>query len=138
MIGHPFLLEMQADTFSKLQHPTETYNHHNGRRHYYSLYDVYQIHLLHSCLSLITSQAKWNALFPVDPDETVAHWSNIYQAPYKSDCDTKLQAFQFQLLHRFIPCNRFLRNIRIKDDDKCSFCPGQDTIQHFMFEHITA
>lgn len=82
----------------------------------------------------ITSQTKWNVLFPLDAAGANEYWSKAYQSPYKYSRDTKLQAFQFRLLHRFIPCNRFLRNIKIKEDDKCSFCPASDTIQHFLFE----
>lgn len=47
--------------------------------------------------------------------------------------DTKFQAFQFRLIHRFIPCNKFLRNIRIQRSDTCSFCSAMDTLEHFMF-----
>lgn len=47
--------------------------------------------------------------------------------------DTKLQAFQFRVVHRFLPCSKFLKNIRIKEEDTCSFCTGSDTIEHFLF-----
>lgn len=35
--------------------------------------------------------------------------------------------------NRFLPCNQFLRNIRIKREDTCTFCPEVDTIEHFLF-----
>lgn len=57
----------------------------------------------------------------------------IYRRPYLSGRDTKLPSFQYRLCHRIISCNRFLRNIRICTDDKCSYCQDQDSIQHFLF-----
>lgn len=60
-------------------------------------------------------------------------WVTIYKRPYLLVRDTKLQSFQFRLCHRIIPCNKFLHNIRIRPDDKCSYCQDQDSIQHFLF-----
>lgn len=81
----------------------------------------------------ITAQLRWNDIFPVHKTDPQAHWSNIYKPPYKAACDTKLQAFQFRVLHRLVPCNKFLRNIGIKREDTCSYCQEIDTIKHFLF-----
>lgn len=81
----------------------------------------------------ITSQSRWNETFPTDTEQQEEYWSAIYKAPYKVARDTKLQAFQFRIINRFLPCNSFLRNIRIKKEDTCTFCPAPDTIQHFLF-----
>lgn len=80
-----------------------------------------------------TSQARWNDIFPVNETGLSEHWSNIYKRPYKAVRDTKLQAFHFRVVHRFLPCNKYLSNIRIKRTDTCSFCQDTDTIQHFLF-----
>lgn len=81
----------------------------------------------------ITSQSRWNEVFPRAEEEQQEYWESIYKVPYKAVRDTKLQAFHFRVVHRFLPCNRFLCNIRIKREDKCSFCPAVDTIEHFLF-----
>lgn len=81
----------------------------------------------------VSSQSKWNEVFPTGKDTRDEHWAEIYKRPYQSGRDTKLQSFQFKLCHRIIPCNKFLKNIRIRSDDKCSFCQDQDSIQHFLF-----
>lgn len=52
---------------------------------------------------------------------------------YKTARDTKLQAFQYKLIHRVIPCNKYLANIRIKPDATCSYCDSTDTLQHFFY-----
>lgn len=67
-----------------------------------------------------------------DPKE---QWKGIYTSPFHATRETKLQSFQFRITHRTIPCNRYLHNIRIRQDDNCSFCvpPVSDTLQHFFF-----
>lgn len=82
----------------------------------------------------ITSQIRWNEVFPIGDLERQDYWKDIYKIPYISARDTKLQAFHFRVVHRFLPCNRFLKNIRIIDNDTCSFCNDSDTIEHFLFK----
>lgn len=81
----------------------------------------------------VSSQSKWNENFSVTIETQNEYWAEIYKRPYMSGRDTKLQSFQFRICHRIIPCNKFLRNIRIRPDDNCSFCQEQDSIQHFLF-----
>lgn len=82
----------------------------------------------------ISSQKKWNEVFPVQEDTWTEHWQPIYRRPFRSVRDTKLQAFQHRLIHRIIPCNKFLSNIRIKQEDSCPNCGEQDTLPHFFFQ----
>lgn len=65
--------------------------------------------------------------------DTADHWAKIYKLPYKVARDTKLQAFHFRVVHRFLLCNKFLHNIRIRRDDSCTFCHEPDTIEHFLY-----
>lgn len=81
----------------------------------------------------MTSQLRWNDLFPRQLNQQYEYWASIYKSPYKAARDTKLQAFHFRMVHRFIPCNAFLSNIRIRRDDECSFCSATDSIEHFLF-----
>lgn len=39
-----------------------------------------------------------------------------------------------KILYRIIPCNRFLKQICIKQNDSCDYCNSQDqdTIEHFL------
>lgn len=81
----------------------------------------------------VTSQTRWNEMFPRHTEDQEEYWATIYKTPYKAARDTKLQAFHYRIVHRFIPCNKFLCNIKIKRNDVCSFCPEADTIEHFLF-----
>lgn len=82
----------------------------------------------------MSSQAKWTDTLELEIDDPVSFWQEVYKSPYRASRDTKLQAFQFRITHRFLPCNKFLCNIRICQDATCSFCDQQDTIQHFLYE----
>lgn len=95
---------------------------------------VYRSLVLSKCPT-ISSQRKWQETFPnlhagEDPQ---TFWTKIYKAPFQTIRDTKMQTFQFKLIHRTLPCNKYLHNIRIKETDTCSYCHDQDTIQHFFW-----
>lgn len=81
----------------------------------------------------IASQKKWNETFQVEEHSWKEHWQPIYKRPFQSVRDTKLQAFQHKLIHRIIPCNKYLSNIRIKQEDSCPNCGEQDTLPHFFY-----
>lgn len=81
----------------------------------------------------ITSKQKWANLFPSLETAHEDLWKYVFEAPYRWR-ETKLQAFQYKVLHRIVPCNKFLANIRIKQDSTCTFCNDSDTIQHFFME----
>lgn len=84
--------------------------------------------------SPISSQRKWNEFFPVGEDTQQEYWDEVYASPYKAARDTKLQAFQYRVVHRILACNKFLSNIRVRTTDTCSFCPQPDMLQHFLVE----
>ncbi len=54
---------------------------------------------------------KWTKLYP---DFSTAHkniWVRIFKLPFKTVRDTKLQTFQYGILHHIMPCNECLFNI---------------------------
>lgn len=83
---------------------------------------------------IVSSQRKWTEIYQ-DMNSTLTPdlWKEIYTVPYHVTRDTKLQAFQYRLVHRIIPCNKYLTNIRIKNEASCSFCGDTDTLDHFFF-----
>lgn len=52
--------------------------------------------------------------------------------PYQITRETKLQSFQYRLLHRLITCKKYLHTIHMSEDDKCDSCGVQDSIIHFF------
>lgn len=85
-------------------------------------------------LPTVSSQRKWSEEFPDMTDSrNPGIWKEVYTSPYIAARDTKLQAFQYRLVHRIVPCNKYLANIRIKADSTCSYCDSTDSLQHFFF-----
>merc|ERR1711973_448677 len=47
---------------------------------------------------------------------------------------SKLKNFQFKLLHRRIPTNKFLYTIKVKDNNLCTFCKKDiETLIHMFW-----
>ncbi len=76
--------------------------------------------------------AKWTIEYPdfetADPDL----WPNIFTLAFKSVRETKLQSFQYRILHRTITCNKKLYEMKIKSSPDCDFCTEVDTLKHFF------
>lgn len=77
---------------------------------------------------------KWESTFNQLHNENTEVWQRIYKLPYKLTHETKLQSFQYRLINRIIPCNKWLNDIRIKNADTCSFCSEKDDLIHFFLE----
>lgn len=60
-------------------------------------------------------------------------WSEACMGVYRATRETKLQSFHFKVLHRTIPCNVYLKQLRIKPSDWCHCCDESDTIVHFFY-----
>lgn len=59
-------------------------------------------------------------------------WREIYLRPFSTTRETRMQAFQYRLLHRVITCNTLLLRYKIKDHDCCARCSQSDTLEHFF------
>lgn len=82
----------------------------------------------------VAAQRKWDLEFPPPVGVPVMdYWETNYKTPFRSIRETKLQAFQFKLLHRILPCGKYLKSIRVKDTDLCQYCGNVDTLTHFFF-----
>lgn len=57
----------------------------------------------------------------------------MFEFPFKTTKQSKLQWLQFQILHRIIPTNDFLHKIKVKESPACSFCKSaNETIEHLF------
>lgn len=90
-------------------------------------------YILPQKISTHTSQDKWASAFPTSDFSNDTLWQSMYKLPFQCLRETKLQAFQFKILYRIIPCNQYLKQLRIIQSDSCNYCDGQDTIEHFLF-----
>ena len=77
---------------------------------------------------------KWSKDFPMLDDVSADKWESIFKMSFTATRETKLQTFQYKLIHRVIPCNDWLYTIRIKDSNKCIYCSTDtiDNLSHFF------
>ena len=73
---------------------------------------------------------KWNEEYHLSN----APWSEVFKLPYKITRETKLQSLQYKIIHRIIPCNVWLKKLKIKESDECDYCDGTDSIEHFFLD----
>jgi hypothetical protein len=59
-------------------------------------------------------------------------WSDVYVQNLTHPTEIKIQCFQYRILHRILPCNNWLKQIKIKDTNICNDCNQIDNIQHFL------
>ena len=75
---------------------------------------------------------KWQTIFvgfkDCDPDT----WTRIFKMSFNVTRETKLQSFQYKLLNRIIPCNKWLHDVKIKTSNQCSYCDEVDDLVHFF------
>lgn len=61
-------------------------------------------------------------------------WKDIFRLPYITTRETKLQSFQFKILHRIYPCNAWVSKWKTSVNINCEFCNEVDSLQHFFIE----
>ena len=63
-----------------------------------------------------------------------ADWSKYYRNNFQSVIETSLRDFQYQILTRTIPTNRFLSRCKLVESDKCWFCKEcVETVEHLFW-----
>ncbi len=60
-------------------------------------------------------------------------WQRIFKLPFQVIRETRIQTWQYNILHRVISCNKWLFNIKIKTSEWCDYCKDIDDIPHFFF-----
>jgi hypothetical protein len=91
--------------------------------------DVYWT-LISALKEMPASQVKWIEIYP---QIQVWDWSNIYSASYACSMETKLQAFNFKILHRIVQHKKLLSRMGIEESPECPFCQEDETIQHKFY-----
>ena len=60
-------------------------------------------------------------------------WDTIFTIP-KIIRNTKIRAFQYKLLYKLTPCNKYLKQIKKSDTEKCNWYTETDDTVHFYAE----
>ena len=77
---------------------------------------------------------KWSEIYNTLNKSYNLQWKKIFNLSFYICRETKIQSFQYNIIHRTIACNRWLYNIKILDSDICIICNNNEpeTIQHFF------
>ena len=66
----------------------------------------------------------------------IEDWSFIYCIPFSVTKDTKLQDFQYKLIHRILITNSFLCKCGLKETELCTFCTEtKESLVHIFWEY---
>lgn len=77
-------------------------------------------------------EIKWREKGINIPDE---EWRQYNALPYRCTKSTKLQAFQYKIIHRILGIGVFKKLCNIVEDDVCSFCAEEsETLLHLFTE----
>ena len=75
---------------------------------------------------------KWSDIISEDLDSQ--SWSSFFSVNFQCPMEVKMRAFQYQILMRSIPTNKYLKICKIKDNDDCYFCKiSIESIEHLFW-----
>ncbi len=75
---------------------------------------------------------KWTEVFPRFSEVDSIIWKRIFTMAFTICTETKIQALQYRLIHRIIPCNKWLCDITVKSSNICEYCSNVDDLLHFF------
>ena len=76
-----------------------------------------------------TCLQKWQTIYPTI-DESL--WKHIFKLSFKIVRETRLQSFQYRVLHRTITCRKKLHEMRLTENPNCTVCNKVDDLPHFL------
>ena len=78
-----------------------------------------------------TALQKWNTTFQFD-GELKQVTRKLFTICFKTSEDTAMQWLQYRLLHKILPVNSYLKQVKIKDNDNCFCCGEPEDIPHLF------
>ncbi len=90
--------------------------------------DIYW-HLMNKKPCEATACSKWELMYP----NFVFNWDKIFALSYSFCTETKLQSFQFRILHRYMLCNKRLYDMKLRESPLCEICDEVEDIPHRLF-----
>ena len=78
--------------------------------------------------------SAWKKKMP-QPRMDENFWRSQFMLARKITKESKLQVFQYKVLHRIIATKAFLHKAKLSDSPNCQDCPQtQETLEHLLFE----
>ena len=77
----------------------------------------------------LTCETKWSNILNLE-----LNWKHIHSLTFKTTKNSKLQWFQYRIVHRILGTNNYLFKMNLATSDKCSLCSeGVETIEHLFW-----
>ncbi len=92
--------------------------------------NIYDILILNKYVKP-TALDKWQGIYCIEEND----WSDIFKLCYFCSRETKLQSLQFKIVHRIIPCKKWLHDQKVINSSSCEMCKDQKVDD--MAHHIT-
>ncbi len=70
-------------------------------------------------------------LTPLKKTDT-SFWKSIFRMPFITVRDTRIQTFQYRVIHRIVPCNEWLFKLTVKPSSTCEYCFHSDSLIHIF------
>jgi len=81
------------------------------------------------------TKSKANLKFSDIYDINDLEWKIYYKMPTEIKVENKIKEFQYKILHKYLPTNKLLFFMKLKDSPRCNFCfVYTQTIQHLFWE----
>ena len=78
-----------------------------------------------------TAQDKWGEELRTQDIK----WTKYYALPKKSTEDVRIRTFQFEILHRFLPTNYQLKEMKMIRNDSSTFCKlNIEKLEHLFLD----
>ena len=76
-------------------------------------------------------EVKW--LHVLQDHVTQLPWPSYYSVNFQCTIDSRMRAFQYKILSRILPTNKYLKMCNITENKSCYFCQsGVETIEHLF------
>ena len=77
-------------------------------------------------------ETKWQQV--LQPYTRSLSWHQYYSCNFECTVDSKMRAFQYKILLRIIPTNKYLKLCKITDNECCYFCNNDiESIEHLFY-----
>ncbi len=100
----------------------------------YSYNNQPRIDMIFECKKLRQSSCinKWTIDYPKFENVEQTLWKNIFCSAFHTTRETKLQSFQYRILHRTITYRKKLYDKKLVDSPNFLYCNNIDDIKHFL------
>ncbi len=94
----------------------------------------YFCHLIIKFSHLPKAISAWENIYINFKNKDYSFWKTIFRRTFICARQTTIQTFQYKIIHRKLACNEWLKNIKFKICNTCSFCNNIDTISQLLID----